>query len=584
MKILITSFFFCISIICNSQDIPSLKEYLASETDIKKKVSLYIDIAWEYMLIENDSSLFFIDESLQLARENNYPYGEVITLEMRGIYQEAVENSFDKSIASYIEAIEIAKNHNIDYLSSLNLSIGVLFERTDNFLKAKEYYIEAVSAARKANESAVIKIALINLGGIYNVLGDYDKGLDVINKSFSYPYVDDENDAAYHILGSLLMSKGQYKEALPHLIESVQNKNAKTDLRYKFHYSKIIENKLFLEDYSGFDTLVPIVENFYVNTEAINEKPTLANVLSASYRILNNYAKAFSYKDEFISLKDSINNIKRDDLVYDLEIKYQTDITKQALEKKQIEQKVYIFIAIAGLLLALLLGFFYYKNKKKNKLLAKQKVLLEATIDEKNALLKETHHRVKNSFQIVSSLLYLQSENIQDKEAQLAIKEAQNRVRSMVLIHQKLYNKDQLVGINTKEYIEDLTQDIFESHQFTKLPINYSLDVSPMVLDIETITPIGLILNELITNVLKHAFDDVDLQSKMHIIFEKKGENLFLKVSDNGKGLSETIKESSFGIKLIRALSKKLKATLTYSKAAPQGTSAILEISRFEVL
>jgi two-component sensor histidine kinase len=270
--------------------------------------------------------------------------------------------------------------------------------------------------------------------------------------------------------------------------------------------------------------------------------------------------------------------------VYDLEIKYQTDITKQALEKKQIEQKVYIIIAITGLLLAILLGFFYYKNKKKNNLLAKQKVLLEATIDEKNALLKETHHRVKNSFQIVSSLLYLQSENIQDKEAQIAIREAQNRVRSMVLIHQKLYNKDQLVGINTKEYIEDLTQDIFESHQFTKLPINYSVDVAPMILDIETITPIGLILNELITNVLKHAFDEVDAQSKIHIAFEEQGKNLLLKVSDNGKGMAEDIKEKSFGIKLIKALSKKLKATLIYNGAEPKGTLATLEITRFKVL
>ena len=105
-----------------------------------------------------------------------------------------------------------------------------------------------------------------------------------------------------------------------------------------------------------------------------------------------------------------------------------------------------------------------------------------------------------------------------------------------------------------------------------------------MILGIETITPIGLILNELITNVLKHAFDNVDDQSKMHITFKEQGEHLILKVSDNGKGMSDAIKESSFGIKLIKALSKKLKATLTYSKAEPNGTSATLEISRFQVL
>jgi two-component sensor histidine kinase len=227
--------------------------------------------------------------------------------------------------------------------------------------------------------------------------------------------------------------------------------------------------------------------------------------------------------------------------------------------------------------------FFLFKNRKKNILLAKQKKLLEATVDEKNVLLKETHHRVKNSFQIVSSLLYLQSENMEDKEGQIAIKEAQNRVRSMVLIHQKLYNKDQLVGINTEEYIHDLTKDIFESHQSSD-KISYSLDVEPLVLDIESITPIGLILNELITNVLKHAFDQITPESHMNIQFGKEGDALRLEVSDNGLGMSSEIKESSFGIKLMKALAKKLKASLKFEALAPNGTSAVLHIQRYTVL
>ena len=216
--------------------------------------------------------------------------------------------------------------------------------------------------------------------------------------------------------------------------------------------------------------------------------------------------------------------------------------------------------------------------------LSKQKKLLEATVDEKNALLKETHHRVKNSFQIVSSLLYLQSENIVDKEAKLAMKEAQNRVRSMVLIHQKLYSKEQLVGISTEEYFTDLTKDIFESHQFEENTIKYSLDVEPLVLDIETITPLGLILNELITNVLKHAFNPVSEKSEMQIRFKKKGEILQLQVEDNGVGMPLEIKESSFGIQLIKALAKKLKAKVVFSKGSLNGSLATIDIYRFNEL
>jgi len=311
--------------------------------------------------------------------------------------------------------------------------------------------------------------------------------------------------------------------------------------------------------------------------------------LADNYVMLNNYSKALEYREKEYEVKSGVVSENMRFNVADLELKYGTEKKDAQLkfleleaEKSSLQKKLYLIIGILGLISTLLISFFFYKNKKKNTLLAKQKILLEATIDEKNTLLKETHHRVKNSFQIVSSLLYLQSENIEDKEAQLAIKEAQNRVRSMVLIHQKLYNKDQLVGINTQEYFQDLTRDIFESHQFTKLPINYSLKVSPMVLAIETITPIGLILNELITNVLKHAFSTVDEQSKMHISLEEDGKDLLLKVTDNGKGMADTFKESSFGIKLIRALAKKLKASLEYAHAIPRGTEAVLVIRRFE--
>ena len=248
------------------------------------------------------------------------------------------------------------------------------------------------------------------------------------------------------------------------------------------------------------------------------------------------------------------------------------------------ESRLYSILSIIGFLFAAFLGFFFYKNRKKNLSLAKQKKLLEATIDEKNVLLKETHHRVKNSFQIVSSLLYLQSENMVDKEAQIALREAQNRVRSMVLIHQRLYNKDQLVGIDSKEYLEALTKDIFETHQFKKEKLPYVLNIEPIVLSIETITPIGLILNELIINVLKHAFEDITSESLLSIDFKKKDDTLVLKVIDNGKGFNGEIKETSFGIKLMNTLAKKLRATLNYKSSENNGTEVVLNIKKFEIL
>ena len=324
------------------------------------------------------------------------------------------------------------------------------------------------------------------------------------------------------------------------------------------------------------------------------EKLTAANYLYGNtserqmlqrvYLAMNNYEGAYNILLDQKAMEDSLRNSEVLAKIADYEVKYQTQEKELELQRPEANKKFLTALLWAGGLVLLLVLYFLYKNRQKNKILARQKSLLETTLDEKNVLLKEIHHRVKNSFQIVSSLLYLQSENIEDKEAQLAIKEAQNRVRSMVLIHQKLYNKDQLVGINTKEYFEDLTRDIFESHQFKSKPIKYATDIKPMVLDIETITPIGLILNELITNVLKHAFPEVKDTSEMQLRFDQKGDSLVLELEDNGQGMPDEVAESSFGIKLMKALSKKLKANLTFSPAPAQGTIASLEITKFNLL
>jgi two-component sensor histidine kinase len=105
-----------------------------------------------------------------------------------------------------------------------------------------------------------------------------------------------------------------------------------------------------------------------------------------------------------------------------------------------------------------------------------------------------------------------------------------------------------------------------------------------MMLDIESITPIGLILNELITNVLKHAFDSLDSERQLDIAFKKEGEELVLKVIDNGRGMPDDVRESSFGIKLMKALAKKLKATIQFEDAPVKGTVATLNVSRYNLL
>ncbi|NQY05028.1 MAG: sensor histidine kinase [Flavobacteriaceae bacterium] len=209
--------------------------------------------------------------------------------------------------------------------------------------------------------------------------------------------------------------------------------------------------------------------------------------------------------------------------------------------------------------------------KKKNDIIYK-------ALNEKEILMKETHHRVKNSFQIVSSLLYLQSQNIENKKAARAVAEAQERVKSMILLHQKLYQNDNLMGISSKGYIENLVSDIFESYKLTE-DVKVAYDIEEIMLNIDTMTPIGLIVNELVTNVIKHAFENDQAKKEVFISFFRRNKNIQLSVKDNGVGLKEEDK-NTFGMKLIHSLAKKLKADISF--VSGKGTEAIVLIKKFK--
>lgn len=351
-------------------------------------------------------------------------------------------------------------------------------------------------------------------------------------------------------------------------------------------YSTFSLSDIYLKLYNyqdAIEVLIPLRQSLDT-TNRDQQKMVLYGKLSALYEGIQDYKNALLYKNLEAELRDTLVSEKTNKNIAELEVKYDLQTKERQLEQEAASKKLLYWILGSAFMVLLILSFFFLKNRNKNRKLARQKKTLEETVNEKNFLLKETHHRVKNSFQIVSSLLYLQSEHMNNSQAQQSIKEAQNRVQSMVLIHQKLYSKDQLTGIDTKEYFNDLTREIFGSHQMKDQKIEYSMDVESIVLDIESITPIGLILNELITNVLKHAFDPDETDKALNIEFHKPDDHLVLKVTDNGKGMPQELQESSFGLKLMKALAKKIKAKLTFEDAPDRGTVATLKVSRYQIV
>lgn len=210
---------------------------------------------------------------------------------------------------------------------------------------------------------------------------------------------------------------------------------------------------------------------------------------------------------------------------------------------------------------------------------------ISKALGDKQFLLKEIHHRVKNNLQVISSLLSLQSRQLEDPKAREAIQSGRNRVKSMVLIHQKLYQDEDLVGVDVVEYIEKLTRSLVESYKIRDTEIKIYTEVDEIKLDVDTIIPIGLILNELISNALKYAFEE-DKEGTINVSLKKKEHCITLKVSDDGQGLPETFSienSKSLGYRLIRAFAEKLKATLTVEHP-PAGTTVSMLIRNPKIL
>ncbi|WP_020596153.1 histidine kinase dimerization/phosphoacceptor domain -containing protein [Spirosoma panaciterrae] len=246
--------------------------------------------------------------------------------------------------------------------------------------------------------------------------------------------------------------------------------------------------------------------------------------------------------------------------------------------------------AYAAYALGLLLGFWYLltvRLREQARELALQEALVikqqRDEIAQKNAqnelLLKEIHHRVKNNLSVVSGLLALQSAKVTDPNVLEAIQASQNRVQSMGIIHQKLYQGKQLGAIEMRDYFNNLGESILDSFDAAgRITIDCSMP--ELVLDIDTAVSIGLLTNELITNSLKYAFVGKDNGTIRISLMRMEDDSLLLMVADNGIGKQpvEAVNETGFGTQLVELLTRQLEGTLTYENQ--NGTLVKLRFNR----
>jgi len=326
--------------------------------------------------------------------------------------------------------------------------------------------------------------------------------------------------------------------------------------------------------------------------------------VSESYRLLykvdsaqGNYLASIEHLSKHKRIQDSVFTERKGYQMEELQVKYamkqkekdilllrkQDQIAKAELAQASLMQRV-TMAGIGVLVILLLLSYNQFRIKRKSnrqlqlqrKEISDQNISLKHLVDEKEWLLKEIHHRVKNNLHMITSLLSSQAFNLNDDIAKLAVKDSQNRIQAMSMVHQKLYINENISNIDASIYICDLVDHLRSS--FSVDHIRFTTEVEPIRLAAHYAIPIGLIVNEAITNSIKYAFPSGQA-GVISISLSKKGKEVLLSITDNGVGFPPHQRpgsSKSLGMTLIHGLAQELDAAIDIKSS--NGTSISLVI------
>jgi len=203
---------------------------------------------------------------------------------------------------------------------------------------------------------------------------------------------------------------------------------------------------------------------------------------------------------------------------------------------------------------------------------------MEQSLKEKEVLLREVHHRVKNNMQVISSILNLQSSYVSDEYALTLLKESQNRIKTMAYIHESLYQNKSFTSVNFSEYVHTLVNNIVQSYSYSTDKIKLNLELAKVTLSLDSSIPAGLIINELITNAIKHAFPGAR-QGEISFTLRCENNFVFLELKDNGVGFAPGVdfeNSHSLGLQLVNTLIEQIEGKLNFRSEKDRGTEVFV--------
>lgn len=547
--------------------------------------------------------------------EKNYLKGIEIAFQVKDTFQIGVGYISLASTHSNLGNVYDAIDYNIKALNVLEsgdnayLVAGAckvlcsIFQDLGNYDKAQEYAEKMDQLCKMKGYKQLSAIANTALGRQSMHREEYDKALEYFNLAMTEYnreavriYANTDKRAAFSV--QTAMARAYLRKGEPDKAKVLLDEMGKIDISSHFDYNRMnfyevqVESAIAEKNSSKLKTYLAKADDLLTDKSSFKLKKTYAWMQKLVAENNGNFQKANVHLETYFAFKDSIEKEQKSQLIHNLEAKYQKAEQEKAISKlsfdnekasSQIKRKN-IVLTLGGIGLAVLsfLVFQLYKlyqsNKKNKEQLALQNVVVTKALNDKNTLLKEIHHRVKNNLQVISSLLSLQSRYIKDEDTLDAIKAGKSRVQSMSLLHQNLYRDDNLKGVDMNQYFQNLGQNLFDTYNIED-NIKLTTDIDDITLDIDTVVPMGLITNELISNALKHAFKGRD-SGNIHLSLKEKEGALFLTVKDDGVGLPDAelpVSHKSLGATLIQSFAEKLEGEIKIDNSGGSSVTVVIK-------
>lgn len=540
---------------------------------------------------EFDKAVKYYTKALKLAEKLNDFQAHAGTLNNIGnIYY--TQGKYTQAIDFYSQSLKIREQNNdtngiagsLHNLAAINQAQGMLNE-------AEKLYLKSLNLREKIGNKKGQALTFSHLATLYIDFQDFDKALSFQNKAIEiYTQLQDKNGLAnsYSNLGNIFRELNENKKAIDYFDKALVLFNELDDVKGQSSLF-ISKGNLLINEKKYSEAIIQLEKGKNISQQfELTENTRKAYLaLAEAYDGISDFKNAYHYNKLYSALKDSINSSELTNKLNEIQKRYENDAQLKQIEflQKQKENQdlkirqntnriTILIISLIALTAITLLVIINNRHKQKtNKILTAQNEDYLRQKNEKEVLLKEIHHRVKNNLQVISSLLRLQANMIDDPKVVSLFEDSLNRVRSMALIHDKLYSINDLSSIQVKEYIENLTKGLIDAYGL-KTNIDLKLYIEPVSLTVDTLIPLGLLLNEIISNSLKYAFNEKDsgiIEVKLKSIEKNKFQ---LNICDNGKGFPNEIfdePQNSLGIELIKAFVEQLDGTI--EKLNVPGTS-----------